>query len=440
MTAIHASTRLAALPQFDLFSVPSTQLLVDRDAITEHMPLATVSSSTPVMFQYVTSEDEYVLLNESKLYMKLRIKLKKISTATATIGVEQTVAKEEWNNIKPAKYLLHSLFKQIELTYNGKELTHSPATYAYRAYFEGLLGYSPDAKEGFLDGPRWNDTVFEPLENDPKTVELDLIGPIHTDLTFQQRALLGRAVVDIKLIPNDPSFYLQITTQPSNTRYEIAVEFINPTLYIHRAKTTKLLLDGHSQGFKTATSAKYPVSRVEVKPMIVQNGESTVHLATVINGQLPRRIIFGFVDLNGFNGSYSHNPYKFENLGLKHLIAKIDGTQYPAQAFKPDFGKKLVAREFDHIYSILNQNFNDPIVKMSKEQFINSPLFGFNFTPDLSSGAVTSGHVNLIKRGNLRLEMFFEPALTKAIAVIIFCEYDSIIEIDETRNVLTDYN
>ncbi len=50
------------------------------------------------------------------------------------------------------------------------------------------------------------------------------------------------------------------------------------------------------------------------------------------------------------------------------------------------------------------------------------------------------GYVNPIKRGTLRLEMKFAEALKETINVLLYCEYDNLIEIDATRNAFTDYN
>ena len=46
----------------------------------------------------------------------------------------------------------------------------------------------------------------------------------------------------------------------------------------------------------------------------------------------------------------------------------------------------------------------------------------------------------LVKSGALRLEMKFEHVLTESVMVIVWAELDSIIEIDRSRQVLTDFS
>ncbi len=45
---------------------------------------------------------------------------------------------------------MHSLFKQVDVYLNGKQVTPAMGTYAYRAYIETLLNYDVSAKESQL--------------------------------------------------------------------------------------------------------------------------------------------------------------------------------------------------------------------------------------------------------------------------------------------------
>ena len=62
-------------------------------------------------------------------------------------------------------------------------------------------------------------------------------------------------------------------------------------------------------------------------------------------------------------------------------------------------------------------------------------LFAFDLSPDLSVG----GHFSLVKRGNLRLDVHFAEPLDETINLIIYAEFNNIIEIDEARSVIFDY-
>jgi hypothetical protein len=62
--------------------------------------------------------------------------------------------------------------------------------------------------------------------------------------------------------------------------------------------------------------------------------------------------------------------------------------------------------------------------------------FGFDLTPDISE----VGAFQLIKQGNLRVEIHFTEALTATINVIMYAEFYNVNEIDRNRQVLFDYS
>jgi hypothetical protein len=63
-------------------------------------------------------------------------------------------------------------------------------------------------------------------------------------------------------------------------------------------------------------------------------------------------------------------------------------------------------------------------------------LIGFNLTPDHSEGC----HFNPVKHGNFRLSFKFSKPLEETTYLIVYAEFDNIIEIDEGRNVTYDYS
>ena len=62
-------------------------------------------------------------------------------------------------------------------------------------------------------------------------------------------------------------------------------------------------------------------------------------------------------------------------------------------------------------------------------------FFGFNLTPDQWDGPC----FHLVQRGNLRIELHFRDALTTTVNVIAYAEFESVLEIDKSRNVIYDY-
>jgi len=65
-------------------------------------------------------------------------------------------------------------------------------------------------------------------------------------------------------------------------------------------------------------------------------------------------------------------------------------------------------------------------------------LFAFDLTSDLSANC--AGHWNLVKHGSLRLEVRFEKLLITTVNCIVYAEFDNVLEIDSSRQVIVDFS
>ena len=63
-------------------------------------------------------------------------------------------------------------------------------------------------------------------------------------------------------------------------------------------------------------------------------------------------------------------------------------------------------------------------------------LYALDLTPDLSD----NDNFNLVRNGTVRIDVSFATALTKAVSLIAYAEFENVIEIDRSRNVVFDIN
>jgi hypothetical protein len=106
MNAFHELSSLVALPEFDLFGVPPTQLTVEKDIQTDHRPISTLSSSSsPIQFEIHTGIDEYIQMRECELYLCIRVSLVKL-------GSSPDITADDWKKVSPVNYLLHSMINK----------------------------------------------------------------------------------------------------------------------------------------------------------------------------------------------------------------------------------------------------------------------------------------------------------------------------------------
>ena len=80
--------------------------------------------------------------------------------------------------------------------------------------------------------------------------------------------------------------------------------------------------------------------------------------------------------------------------------------------------------------------FQDEGNDITRQDFAEEyTLFAFDITPDCCDGP----NFNLVHEGNLRVEMHFDEPLEQTVNVVVYGEFESVLEIDRNRNVVYDY-
>ncbi|XP_011171651.3 uncharacterized protein F54H12.2-like [Solenopsis invicta] len=383
------------------------------------------------------------LLDLTHTMLSLRIHVKtgtNIATAAATAAPK----------VGPVNQLLHSMFNQIDVYFNQKLMSPPNNAYAYRAYIEALLNYASPAKTSHLTSCLWDtDTpgfMDEPVDSPTNQAlvrraryiqegrALDLIGHLHCDVFNQDKFLINGVEVRMRLVRSKDSFCLM------ETNSMLKIRILDASLLVRRAKITPGVLLAHAR-MLSKTTAKYPLTRVKVKTFTIHSGLVGESLDNVILGQLPKRIIVGFVDNKAFNGDRKLNPFNFKNYGINFLLLYADGMQIPSRPLQPSFRKDepLYIEAYHTLFSGTGIHFLNQGNSISRDDYSNGYcLFAFDLTPNLSANC--AGHWNLVKHGSLRLEVRFEEALTATVNCIVYAEFDNVLEIDSSRQVIVDFS
>lgn len=430
---------VTALGEFDIFGVPPTQTTIEQDILSEHRPVAPINSKSSLEFNIVTGIDEYLRLDKSWLYIKVKL--------ICELPMKAEMKKDNWKSVSTVNNFLNSLFKQVDLYIGSYSVSLSHQTYPYKADFEIKLGKSKESKESYLSSILWTHGEDETSDyisqkrakfiesNGPDFTigkEVDLMGRIHLPLFEQNKAVLGGTTITLKFIPNDPSFYIMCKNDVNIK----SVEFSDATLYVHRSKVTRPVVEAQNKGLEI-TNAKYPVRESFVVPTTISAGKQDFIIENVHSGYLPQRAFVAFVDHSAFNGSYVLNPFYYEHFNLSYLAFNLNGIQYPEKAFTPNYDKSLYMREYLSLFEATNQDNIDTCITSNRENYVRgNNIYAVNFTPDLSSGCCSTGYVNPRKNGTLRLHLGFRRPLPKAITVLVYLEFDSIIEINRERNLI----
>ena len=438
MAFIHDSSCECTKSELDLFNVPATQTAIESSQWVEHRPLTSLSDSAPIEFVITGSGEEYVDLSET--YIQVTAQVTKpdggdLATKTPDGADGADIG------IGPVNNWLHSLFSQVDLSLNGRLITPSTNTYPFRAYMETLLTYGPAAKKSHLTGSLWYKDTAGHMDDAANANEgfssrrkwiknsrsVTMIGRPHVDLCFQDRLILNGVDMKMRFVRSKDVFNLM-----GNGR--VVIE--DMSLFVRKVRVHPSVQLGHIKALDK-TTAKYPLKRVETKVFSIPKHNMSANQENLFLGQLPNRIVLGLVENTAFSGAVDKTPFNFQHYDIDFMALYVDGVQIPSKPLQPDFANENHMRSYASLFNGTGLMSKDQGNDISRDEYGGGyTLFAFDLTPDLSD----SGHFQLVKHGNLRLELHFKTQLPQTVNAIVYAEFDNVIEIDKARNVLFDYS
>lgn len=438
MSFLHQKSCECVKTELDLFSLPPTQTSIDSGKWIQYKPVSSITDNAPIEFVIPGHGDEYTDLSQTMIHVMANIK--------KSDGSDLAAADD--NEVGPINNWLHSLFNQVDVYMNNRLVSPQNNTYAYRAYIENTLNYGDDAKLSHIecglyvmDTHSKMDSISDENEGFKKRKEyttrsktVDMLGRLHVDLCNQEKFLLNGVELRFRMIRSRDTFSIMANTDS----YKVNIKEVN--LFIRRCKISPSVLLAHSKTLESG-SAKYPITRVEVKSITLPTGIRNKTLDSVFLGQLPKRLIFGLVSNEAFNGNLKKNPFNFKNYKLNFLALYIDGEQVPFKALEPTFDadNSQFILAYQSLFTGTGIFFTNAGNAIPRSAYAGGyTLYAFDLTADLS--ASESSHWNLVRNGNLRIELKFSEALTETVNCIVYAEFDNVIEVDRHRNVTADFS
>ena len=494
MSYVHPYSKRCEKSEIDLFSVPPTQLSLEKGRWIDYRPLSSVENDDSAITFLISGTDEYIDLSKTILVVQGNVKNGDGSNLS---GGTQT-------NVAPVNNFLHSLIKQVDVYLNGKQVTPAMGTYAYRSYIETLLNYDVSAKnsqlssalyfkdtpgemdsngsllrtrtitynkaptgsnssftfesgasKGYKDGRNSNfdfdddistDIVSPGTGNqgfakrhefikDSKTFVLS--GPIFSDVFMGDRLLLN--MLDLKVVLNRSSnaFCLMDTNTGSN-KVNSKVKLTDVVLKIRKVKVDQSVSDATELILKQ-TPALYPIRRVECKALSIPSGLPSVRKDNVFSGIIPKSFVFGLVDANSYSGENNKNPYNFHHFKVKTITLSVNGEEIPFKQLVLDY-TSATAKDFIQAYTTLfsgtGKMYANTGLDITREDYAGGyALYAFDLTPDMCN---TTDYFNAVQRGSLSVDITFDEQTTVPINMVCYGDFENIICIDSERNVVYD--
>ena len=198
-------------------------------------------------------------------------------------------------------------------------------------------------------------------------------------------------------------------------------------LIVRKIRFSPSIFVAHAKALEMG-NAKYPIRRAICKTFTVPRVNLDANQENLFSGQLPTRIVIGCVDNNSFNGAFHKNPFNFKHFNLTQLKLYLDGQQQSLKPIEPNFAANKYIMAYSTLFSGTGKLQKDEGIDITRMDYSNGyTLYAFDLTPDLAEG----GHFNLLRQGNVRLELKFGVGLVETANVIVYSEFENIIEIDK---------
>ena len=282
---------------------------------------------------------------------------------------------------------------------------------------------------GFFDDLVGGNKGYTARKEDVKEGKLfDFAIPLHVDFFHTCRIIPPFVKMKLKLTRSKDDFSIL-----TNSGEELTVKIENLTLYVYRMQASKNFLQKQEKTL-LKKNALYPISRTQCRKFTIPAGLSSASTPNIINGVLPRQIIIGMVRSDALNGSYTLNPFNFQNFDCSFLSLRKNGVQIPSRGYQPNFEKKLVRREVRALYDNIGVNTpaDDTGCGINVEDFISgSTLFAFDLTNDLCNGY----HYHDPISGTIDCEILFSRPLQHSISLICYMTFDTVVSLSKERSV-----
>ena len=426
-----------------LFYTPTNDTSVRSVEWVEYRPIGQLSSDGALEFNISGNSHKYVDLANTRLKIKFRIVQGDGQVLPMLKGTDDPNRPKA--NVGPVNLFLQSLWRQVDVFLQQQAISPNVSTkYPYKAYIDALLHYDMNAKETQLQSQLYykDNELTNGSDNDPldgsnmglyKRTEMtsqstivDMEGPVYHDICMQSCYILNGVQVGFKFWPSSNQFKLMSLSKSDGFKVEIKEAVLKVCLI----EVAPEVVIAHSETLQYG-AAKYFYERTDMKSFAIAKGQYSCCVEDIYQGEVPNRVVVGFVSSEAFMGSYEKNPFNFQTFALSFAGFYIDGRSMPSEPLTPNYkaGNYLSAymTTFEENYQ---KNFGHYI---TRDDYIRGNCL---YVFDLCQNHCEKIALN-VKRGHTRLEVKFAEALPEAVTMVVMAKFPGMMEIDKTRTVKT---
>ena len=429
----------AAKSELNYFQSPPTQTAIEKSDWYCSQIIGGVKQDGPFRFELYSSKECFDLYH-NYLYIQMKV--------VEDDGTEDGKNIADDAKVAPINLLGTTFFKQCIVRIGDEQVYDSNNLYAYRTYLETVLNYGSEAKNNQLqlafyykDTPSQFDSIDnntgakQRLLRSKNSKSFATMAPIHCDIFNNDKLMLSDTKISLELHRHEDKFLL-VDCTPTK-KYKIRLEDMK--WYVKKSRLQPSLGNAIDSIMRNNNlMAKFPFRRVKMVNRKIHQPAGEITKTDIFDGQLPRRIFFGVVPSNAFNGEQGKNPFNFLNANIEEVKLTVDGEEVPKFKLKMNFTNDLYQLPYAFLMESLGYSRENKTCDIDMNDYKGgSCLFGFNLSADESD----DGAFCLVKHGKVNITIDFSTTnnIKDGVELIVYGEFDNMISMNQNREVFADY-
>ena len=250
----------------------------------------------------------------------------------------------------------------------------------------------------------------------------------------KHKLLVPGIEIKMKFHFNGPNLFLNRVGEAGRlVEGDVKLRFHLCQLRLNEAVYSSLSAQRHNEG----QIATYPTVRSEIRTFSMQGNLVRFDIPNLFQNRVPDRLIVGLVDRRAFNGNVTRDPFCFQKFGLTSINQIVKGEEYPYETLhlvrNNGTRDNLGYFRFLQASGAWCKKKGNMVELEDWGHEKNCTLFMFD---NVANGCADSQRLNPKQTGDLQLSLEFGAAPNTNITVLVYGEFENLLEIDKNGAVL----
>jgi hypothetical protein len=410
-----------------IFDIPKTQISYDAVSDVEIYPTSTIMQNNDITFM-INSLNSQSYLDMTSAYFIFKLKITREdgsdSFSTAEDGTI-TQDKVTVTNGFSSTFLKHIVIQANDTVISSYDsffmrnfvdcMLHSSETMKHQLEATQFYYASEDDRDGST-AESWGKRFLRTQGSK----EFTIIIPFNTELASGAKLLLPGINLKIVLSLTNSDFHLVKAASETKNHHVV----INEAKLLIKKWTVSPSVCLSHENLLRHKNASLTFRNFRSIERVIPMGVKHISFDNIFTRVVPYNIYCFLQTGTSFLGKSTQDPTVFQRHGLTKMVLNVEDER-----MEYHFGDDNVLS----YYKVL-ESLGEKRLKMSLEQYQNNSFF--TLFP-LTAGT-QPGELRQIKRGNVRLTLYFKEETKAALTLSVLTESPSIVQITKERNIILE--